>query len=97
MSTFPRRILPFTIHCLLSKTCAESEYFPSAFEQEIDLEAAFKREEHTSNFVLLFQQEFWSIDEFMDLNIHLNFLGDIQLGLWDGHIFHMFSAMLLVA
>lgn len=79
MSTFPRRILPSTIHCLLSKTCEESEFFPSAFEQKIDLEAAYIREEHSSNFVLLFQQESGSIDEFMDLNIHLNFLGDIQL------------------
>lgn len=52
LNTFPRRILLFTIHCLLSKTSRESEYFPSAFEQEIDLEAAYIREDQAPNFVL---------------------------------------------
>lgn len=98
MNTFPRRILLFTIQCLLSKTCTESEYFPSVFEQEINLEAVYIMEEQASNFVPHpLSARDWSIDKLMDLNIHLNFLRDIQLCLWDGHIFCMFFAMFLVA
>lgn len=99
LSTFLGRIIPFTIYILPSKTCIESEYFPSAFEQEdISWGSPYKgRACIKLCSIIPLQQNMGSVDEPMARDILLNFTGDVQVCLLDGHIFCMFSAMFLVA
>lgn len=98
LSTILRRSMSFTIYILTSKTCTESEYFGSAFEQEvISWGSLYKgRARIKLCSLILLQQNTGSVDEPMARNILLNFIRDVQLCLLYGHIFCMFSAMFLV-